>query len=292
MATIAITGASGQLGGKVIRHLLDRGVSPDRVIAILRNPDKAGELQKLGVETRIGDYDLPYTLNPAFDGVEKLLFISASSFDNTLRIRQHANVVEAARNAGVRHIVYTGLAFAEQMKLGLENVHLATEYMIRTMEVPYTFLRNGFYLENLVNPGLNFAIQSGVIVTSAPSGAMNYATRDNLALAAATVLTSDGHENRTYELTAPEPYTYDQFAAMLSELSGKTIRHHPVTPEEAYKTMVEAGTPAEMAGFMVHGVFAAIEDGQFGHVSRDLIDLIGDAYTSVKAAAEVLQLMG
>jgi len=288
VAKFAITGANGQLGRAAIRHLLNMGVSPGQIVGIVRSEEKGAELRKLGVETRIGDYDRPDTLAPAFAGAEKLLFISASSFDNTLRIRQHACVVEAARNAGVRHIVYTGLAFTEKMNLGLENVHLATEYMIKTTGAPYTFLRNGFYLDMLVNPGLKQIVESGSIVTSAPTGAMNYVTRDNLALAAAKVLTGDGHENRTYELTAPEPFTYDQFADLLSEISGKTVRHRALSPEEALRAMTEAGTPPEMAGFMVHGVFKAIEEGRFGYASRDLTDLIGDAYTTLRAAVSAV----
>lgn len=288
MAKIAVTGASGQLGGMVVRRLLNLGVPADQVMAIVRNPDKAERLRQLGVEIRTGDYDVPYTLASAFNGVEKLLFISSSSLDNTLRIRQHASVVEAARDAGVQHVFYTGLAFAEQMKLGLENVHLATEYMIRTMGVPYTFLRNGFYMDILVNDSLKHAVAAGEIITSAPTGAMNYVTRENLALAAATVLTGSGHENRTYELTAPEPFTYDAFAAILSEQSGKPVRHRPVTPEEAFQSMTDAGASPEMAGFMVHGVYAAIESGQFAHPSRDLVELIGDAYTSVRQAVALV----
>jgi NAD(P)H dehydrogenase (quinone) len=286
MSKIAITGASGQLGGLAIRHLMNKGVAASNIIGIVRNPEKATALTELGIEVRTGDYDHPASLEKAFAGVAKLLFVSASSMDNTLRIRQHASVVEAARNAGIKHIVYTSFSFAEKMKIGLENVHLATEYMIRATDIPYTFLRNGFYLELLVNESLKGAIASGEIITSVPSGAMNYITRNDLALAAATVLSGQGHENRTYELTSPVPFTYDEFAAILSDVSGQQIRHRAVSPDEAFQSMVSAGAPEGMAGFMVHGVYAAIESGQFAYPSEDLVKLIGDAYTTVKYTVE------
>jgi NAD(P)H dehydrogenase (quinone) len=284
MGNIVVTGANGQLGALTIHHLLNKGVVASDIIGIVRSPEKAERLTALGIEVRIGDYDVPSSLEPAFAGAEKLLFVSASSMDNTIRVRQHASVVEAARNAGIRHIAYTSLSFSEQMKLGLENVHLATEYMIRTMNIPYTFLRNGFYLDILVNESLSGVIASGEIITSVPSGAMNYVTRNDLALAAATVLTSEGHNNRTYELTSSTPITYDDFAVILSDVSGKPIQHRTVSPDEVFQSMVSAGAPAGMAGFIVHGVFAAIEDGQFGFPSEDLVSLIGDSYTSVKQA--------
>ncbi len=290
MGKIAVTGANGQLGIQTIQHLLKKGVAATNIVGIVRNMEKATALTELGIEVRIGDYDIPATLEAAFAGTAKLLFISASSMDNTLRVRQHASVVEAARNAEVGHIVYTSLSFSEQMKLGLELVHLATEYMIRTTNIPYTFLRNAFYLDILVNESLHEVIANSEIITSVPSGAMNYVTRDNLALAAAAVLTSEGHTNLTYELTSPTPITYNEFAAILSDVSGKSIQHRTVSPDEVFESMVHAGVPAGMAGFIVHGVFTAIEDGQFGYPSEDLIALIGDSYTTVKqAVAETLK---
>lgn len=284
MGKMAITGATGQLGGLTIRHLLSNGVAAGNIVGIVRSPENAGALRELGIEIRTGDYDRPETLAEAFAGIEKLLFVSGPSMDNTLRIRQHASVVEAARNAKVGHIAYTGIAFAEKMKLGLENVHLATEYMIRTTGIPFTFLRNGFYLEILVNEGLKGIAASGEIVTSAPNGKMNYATRNDLALAAATVLAGDGFENRVLELTAPEPFTYDEFAAVVSDIAGKPVKHRAVSPEEAVRSMTGAGVPEGMAGFMVHVVYKAIEDGQLGHASQDLKQLIGDGYTTIRQA--------
>jgi NAD(P)H dehydrogenase (quinone) len=284
MSKIVITGVTGQLGGLVVRHLLARGISADQIRGLARDPKKAAGLTEPGIEIVQGDYDEAASLLKAFEGASKLLFISASSLDNTLRIRQHAAVVEAARNARVGHILYTGIAFPEKMKLGLENVHLATEYMIKTTNIPYTFLRNAFYMGILVNESLTGIVASGEIVTSAAKGKMNYVTRNDLALAAAIALSSEGHENRIYELANPQPFSFDEFAAMLSQVAGKPVKHRAVSPQEAIGALVQAGVPEGRAGFLVNGVYAAIEDGQFSPASNDLLQLLGNAFTPTQEA--------
>ncbi|GGN94093.1 SDR family oxidoreductase [Saccharibacillus kuerlensis] len=286
MGKIIVTGASGHLGTSAIRHLLDLGVQASNIVGVVRDKAKGTALADLGIELRLGDYDNAASLPSAFEGGEKLLFVSASSMDNTLRVRQHSAVVEAARNAGIKHIAYTGFAFPEKMTIGLENVHMATEYMIRTTGIDYTFLRNGFYLELLVNEGTAAAVEAGTVISAAPTGKMNYVTRDNLARAAAVVLTGEGHANKIYELTAAEPFSYDEYAAVLAEVSGKLVVHKALPAPEAVSAMVSAGVPEGGAGFMVHVVDAAIENGEFGTPSNDLVNLIGDAYTPLKAAVE------
>ncbi len=288
MSKIIVTGASGHLGTAAIRHLLDLGVQAGDIVGVVRDTAKGAALAELGVELRIGDYDDAASLPAAFEGGEKLLFVSASSMDNTLRIRQHATVVEAARNAGIKQIVYTSFAFAEKMTIGLENVHLATEYMIRTTGAAYTFLRNGFYLDMMANEGTAAVAAGGAVISAAPTGKLNYVTRDNLARAAAVVLTQDGHANRTYELTSPEPFSYDEYAAALAEVSGKPVVHQALPAPEAVSAMAAAGVPEGAAGFIVHVVDAAIERGEFSDPSDDLVNLIGDAYTPLKSALEAV----
>ncbi|MFJ8243874.1 SDR family oxidoreductase [Peribacillus asahii] len=282
MGQIVVTGATGQLGGLVIRHLLSLGVEADNIKGIVRSADKGAALKELGVQTVQADYDDPASLVQAFAGASKLLFVSGSTMDDIERIRQHANVVEAARNAGVGHILYTSLAFAESIENGLAKVHLATEFMIRTTNIPFTFLRNAIYMEALVNESLQGNIAQGELVTSAPTGLINYVTRNNLALAAAVVLTQEGHDNKTYELVNPNPFSFDKFAALLSEVSGQPVKHRTAAPEDVVKSMIEAGVPEGMAGITVYGVYAAIEDGQFGRPSEDLVKLIGDKFTNIQ----------
>ncbi|UFJ41042.1 SDR family oxidoreductase [Brevibacillus humidisoli] len=283
--SIVVTGATGQLGSLVVHHLLKKDVPAGEIAVVARRPEKASALAALGVEVRYGDYDDAASLKKAFAGASKLLLISAPSPDNTLRIRQHATAVEAARDAGAGYIVYTGLAFAEKLQTGLEHVHLATEYALRTTGIPFTVLRNGFYTDLFVDKeALQAIIERGEIVTSAENGRLNTATRNDLALAAANVLTSEGHENKFYELASPSPWTFDDLAAALSEVSGKTVVHRSVSAEQAVQEMIRAGVPEGAASFMVHVVYHAVSEGQFGYASQDLQNLIGEAITPLQEA--------
>ncbi|MCL6459450.1 MAG: SDR family oxidoreductase [Gorillibacterium sp.] len=288
MGKIVVTGATGGLGGAVVQYLLQSGLGAENIAVVARDPQKAVSLSELGIEVRQGDYDDPASLVAAFAVADKLLFISSSSLDNTLRIRQHATVVEAARNAKVGHLLYTSLAFAENMHISLENVHLATEYMIRTTGIPYTFLRNGFYLSILVNEGLLGAVASGKLYSTTGNSKVNYVDQADLARAAAVALTSEGHENKTYNLVYPQPFTYDEFADILSKASGQPIKHQSITPTEAIGQMAETGIPAGVASFLVHVIYAAVAEGQFSHASDDLVRLIGDNWTPLQTSVELV----
>lgn len=280
--SIVVTGATGHLGNLVIRHLLNKGVPAGDIAVSVRNPEKAAAFAALGIEVRHGDYDDAASLEKAFAGAAKLLLISSSSLDDTLRIRQHATAVEAAKKAGAGHIVYTGLAFAEKLQTGLENVHLATEHALRTTGIPFTVLRNGFYTDLFANDSLRAIVERGEIVTSAGRGKVNSATRNDLALAAAAVLTGEGHENRVYELASPSPWTFDELAEAVSEVSGKPVKHRSVSAEEAVQDMVRAGVPEGAAQFQAHVIYRAIAEGQLGYASEDLKNLIGSAITPIK----------
>lgn len=286
--SIAVTGATGPLGGLVIQHLLKK-VPASQIIAIVRNVEKASTLADQGVEVRHGDYNQPESLQKAFAGVSKLLFISGPHYDNTLLIVQHANVVKAARDAGVKHIAYTGYAFAEESIIPLAHVHLATEYAIRTTNIPYTFLRNALYTDFFVNEGLRASIESGAIVTNAGSGIVNSVTRNELALAGATVLTEEGHENKTYNLVSNQPWTFDELAQILSEVSGKKVVHQPVSFEEEKNFLVNAGVPEPFAEITA-AIYDAISKGEASKTSDDLQKLIGSLTPLKETVKQALKM--
>ncbi|KAF9125749.1 hypothetical protein BGX30_000322 [Mortierella sp. GBA39] len=224
---LVITGATGNLGGLVIDHLLKK-IPGSQIIAVVRKLDKAASLTEAGLEVRQGDYNDPGTLRAAFEGGTKLLFVSSPDTDDSLRIVQHANVITAARDAGIRHIAYTSFAFAEENPFAL--VHMATEYAIRATRIPYTFLRNGGYAEFFINDHLQANVERGAIVTNTGTGRVNAVSRSDLALAAATVLTGEGHENKEYTLVSDRPWSFDELAEVLSEVSvknasGNTVQH-------------------------------------------------------------------
>jgi NAD(P)H dehydrogenase (quinone) len=271
--SIVITGATGQLGGLVIQNLL-KTVPASEIVAVVRNVKKASAFADLGVEVRQGDYLDPESLQKAFAYADKLLFISSPDSDDTLRVVQHANVVKAARDAGVKHIAYTSYAFAETSKIPLAQVHLATEHAIRTTNIPYTFLRNSLYTEVFVNPALRASVEHGAVVTNTGSGRINSVSREDLALAAAAVLVGEGHENKTYSLVSGQTWSYDELSQIISEVSGKQVMHQSVSFEEEKSILLNAGLPEPIAVLMA-GIYHAVSEGETSQTADDLQKLIG-----------------
>ncbi|MDQ0219178.1 SDR family oxidoreductase [Peribacillus cavernae] len=281
MSKIVITGATGELGQLVVQNLLTK-VSASEIAVSVRNVEKASAFAEQGIEVRYGDYEDPASLEKSFSGASKLLLISTPENEPVARIRMHVNAIEAAKKAGVKHIAYTGFAFVDKGAFpSLGNVHLATEYTIRVSGIPFTILRNAFYQEVFVNPALQSFIDSGSIVTSAGEGRINTVTRNDLALAAATVLAEDGHENRVYELASAVAWNYDDLAEILSDVSGKTVTHQYVTDSEAFNGMVIAGLPEGLARFQI-ALYQSIASGNEGNTSGDLEKLIGRKPTSIR----------
>jgi NAD(P)H dehydrogenase (quinone) len=175
--TIVVTGATGQLGGAVVRHLLDR-LPANEIVASVRDPRGARDL---GVEVRHGDFDRPETLATAFAGASAVLIVS-TPIGSTDRIGQHTAAAHAARDAGAGRIVYTSMAAATTGRNLLAGTHERSEAAIRATGVPYTFLRNNWYLENDLGTVAS-ALATGTIATSTQGGRFAPASYDDLARA-------------------------------------------------------------------------------------------------------------
>ena len=285
MDRIFILGATGHLGGSTVRHLLQRGAPAERIVAVVRDTGKAAPLERLGVEVRKGDYDDSGFSAEVFRGADRLLLVSSPAMDGVRRIRQHAAVIQAARNAGVRHIVYTGLAYPEAHGTPLKHVHIATEHALRSSGVAHTVLRNAFYMEYfIVKPELERAVGNGALLSAANGQKVNFASREDMALAAAVVLTGGGHEGKVYELTYPEAYSYGDIAAILSKATGRPIAHRNVTAEEMQAYLQAQGlTPQQMQADS-SAYQPAFATGWAGQTSDALVNLIGrDRLTTVEA---------
>ncbi|SEQ21870.1 NAD(P)H dehydrogenase (quinone) [Lentzea xinjiangensis] len=243
--TILITGATGQLGGAVVRYVLDR--TDEQVIVSVRDPEK---FDLDGVEVRQGDFDQPGTLD--FRGADKLLIVSAEAPDADTRIKQHTNAVAKAVEHGVGHILYTSITDADTSTVGVAVVHKATEEAIRATGIPFTFLRNGMYHENYLG-----VLSGETVAVSTKDGRVASAARDDFALAAAVALTTEGHENQVYELTGSTTWSFP-------ELAGDRFRD--VSDDD----LLAAGVPAIFVDF-----FKAIREGVFAEVRPDLEKLIG-----------------
>ena len=267
---IVITGASGQLGRLVIQSLLTK-VPASRIVAAVRNPQKASDLAALGVQIRRADYTDSASLDAAFQGAEKVLLISSSEVGQ--RLAQHRNAIDAARRAGVSLLAYTSLLHADTSPLGLAGEHVATEAWLAQSGVPFVLLRNGWYTENYL-ASIPPALQHGAFIGSAGEGRIASAARADYAEAAAVVLTTPGQSGKVYELAGDEAYTLAEFSAELSRQSGKAIPYVDL-PENDYKAaLIGAGLPEPIAGLLADSDSGAAKGGLFDD-TRQLSTLIG-----------------
>lgn len=271
---ILVTGATGQLGSKVVDALL--GMVPAGQVAVsVRQPEKASALSALGVDVRHGDFDEPASLDKAFAGVDRLLIVSTQG-DNDTRMRQHGAAVEAAQRAGVKFIAYTSLVNAADSKLALAPVHKFTEEAILKTGIPYAFLRNNWYIEN--ETGTMQGVLAGApVVTSAGSGKVGWATRGDYAKAAAVVLAGEGHENKTYELSG-KLLTHDELAKSIAEALGHEVPVQHVDDAGYAEAMRGTGAPEPVVSFLV-AIQSGIREGGLDVASNDLETLLGHPAT-------------
>ncbi|MBV9850114.1 MAG: SDR family oxidoreductase [Armatimonadetes bacterium] len=274
--TIAITGATGQLGRLVVNNLKARVPAAD-IVALARTPAKAADL---GVTAGEADYSRPETLDRALAGVDTLLLISSSEVGQ--RVAQHRNVIEAAREAGVRRIVYTSLLHADTSSLSLADEHRATEAGLKASGVPFTILRNGWYTENYTAsiPG---ALVGGAFLGAADDGRISSATRADYAEAAVAALTGEGHERKTYELAGDEAYTLSDLAAEVSRQTGRTIPYKDLPEADYAAALTGFGLPEGLARAIARWDVAASQGALFDD-GRHLSALIGRPTTPLSVA--------
>ena len=276
---ILITGATGKFGSKVVETLL-KSVPAQSLAVSVRDPQKAEGLAARGVEVRQGDFDHPETLSDTFAGIDRLLIVSTDG-DNETRIRQHGNAVDAALEAKVGFIAYTSVGNAQESELFLAPVHQATEEAIRKTGIPYSFLRNNWYLENEI-PGIQGILAGAPWVTSAGNGRVGWALQQDYAEAAAAVLSGEGHENTIYELSG-EPLTQDEITQALGTVLEKEVPIVKVDDVSYGETMVKAGVPDFVVPFLL-AIQKGIRDGELDIRSDDFEKLLGRKPVPVREA--------
>lgn len=273
---IAITAASGHLGHLVIDQLLQKVPAKD-VVAVIRNPDKAHDLKAKGVHVRLASYDDEAAVERAFQGVTQLLFISGSEVGR--RVAQHTAVVNAAKAARVGSIAYTSILGADSAQVSLAIEHRATEKAIRESSVPYVFLRNGWYVENYTE-NLGPALEHGALFGAAKNGRISAAPRADYAAAAVSVLTSDGHLGKVYELGGDESFTMSDLASEVSKQSGKTVVYTDMPADEYAGLLQSFGVPEAFARALADAD-EGVARGELETHSGDLRRLIGRPTTSL-----------
>lgn len=273
---LVVTGATGRLGGRVARRLAERGV-PQRLL--VRGPERAPRLP--GAVAVGGDFGDRDAVLRALAGAETVLMVSAS--ESADRLGRHRTFVDAAADAGVRHLVYVSFyGAAPDAVFTLARDHFHTEEHIRSRGLAYTFLRDNLYADFVPE----FVGEDGVIRGPAGQGRAAFVAQDDIADAATAVLARpDDHAGAVYDLTGPEALTLAEAAAALSEVLGRTVVYRPETVEEAYASRASYGAPPWQLDAWV-STYTAVAAGQLAGVSDAVPRLTGRPATPL---ADVLR---
>jgi uncharacterized protein YbjT (DUF2867 family) len=258
MGLIAITGATGALGGRVARQLAERDVDQRLLV---RDRSRAPELDGAEVE-EFGGYSDGEGMRRALEGVETLLLVSGS--ESASRVHEHASAIDAAAAAGVRRIVYTSfLGAAPDATFTFGRDHFHAEERIRGSGLTWTFLRDSIYLDYIPL----FASADGVIRGPAGSGRIAPVARDDVGDVATAVLTGGGeHDGQAYPLTGREAFTLAEAAEVLTDVAGREVRYEEETLEEARESRRPSGAPDwEIEGWVTS--YAQIATGEMDVVA-------------------------
>jgi NAD(P)H dehydrogenase (quinone) len=275
---IAVTGATGALGRRVVDRLAAAGAAPLRLV--VRDADRAPHVPGAEVVANPGGYGDPAGLQAALAGVDTLYLVSAAEAEN--RLEQHFAAVDAAVAAGVERIVYTSfLGAAPDAVFTLVRQHAATEDRIRATGVRATFLRHSMYADFVP---FFATVEDGGAVIAAPAGdgRTSFVSRDDLADVAVAVLLRQDTEldGQALEVTGPEALTMTEAADVLGEISGRPVTYRDQTVEEAWATRRPSGHPDwEIEGWVTS--YLAIAAGELSTVTDVVPSLTGHRALSV-----------
>lgn len=281
--TLVVTGASGQLGRRVVELLLEKPAG--QVVAVTRTPDKLKDLGQRGATVRSGDFNDPASLDKAFAGADRLLLISTDAIGpGGVRLKQHLNAVDAAVRAGIKHVVYTSMPNPDpDSPIFFAPDHRGTEEALAKSPLSWTVHRDNWYTETMIALGtLPRAVASGQLVAAAGDGGAAYVTREDCARAAAASLASSNTTSRTLNITGPAVVGYAELARIVSEITGRAVTYVPVEPEAMKAALISQGIPELFAGLIV-GSDVAKAKGKMGPATSDYFELTGRQPTSVAA---------
>jgi NAD(P)H dehydrogenase (quinone) len=284
---LLVTGASGHLGRLVLDKLLERGIEAGSIIATTRDPAKLADYAAKGVEVRKADFDDTANLVEAFKGASRLALISTDALDDKgTRRRQHVNAVEAAKAAGVKHIVYTSMPNpTPDAKVLFAPDHRLTEEAIKASGLSYTILRNTWYQENQFMSLPSVLKSGGQWYTSTGEGKVAFIARADCADAIAAVLASGTTESATYTLTGAESFTSAEVAVLASDVLGTPVTVVQLTDEQLAGGMKQHGVPDFLIPMLI-SFEAAIRLGQLSDQTSDLEKLTGRKPTSFRSFFE------
>jgi uncharacterized protein YbjT (DUF2867 family) len=233
---ILITGGTGTSGGQVVQQLRATG-KPFRILA--RDPAKAEGLKGPGVEVVAGDLAKPGSLAAALAGVEKVFLLSPPAPD---QVEVETNLVNAAKNAGVKHIVkFSAMTADAKAPPRFPRAHGQIEDVIKASGLAWTFLRPPFFMQNLL--GLAGMVREGTIYQPAKKSRAAFVDTKDIAAVAVQALIGTGHEGKAYEITGPDLVNYDEVAALFTKVIGHQVLYQDVPPAIAKQAMLAMGIP-------------------------------------------------
>ena len=282
---LLVTGATGQLGKTVVQNLLKK-TAANQIAAFVRDESKAVDLINEGVDVRVGSYDDIASLDKAMQGIDKVLLIAGT--DENKRLQQHQHVVDAAKKTGVQCIAYTSRTLKDRNTLANQLMmgHFQTEDYIRQSGLNYILFRNVLYMDAIPQFVGGNVFDTGIFLPTG-QGRVPFALRSDMGEAIANALVAEDCDNRIYQLTGSESYSFNDVAATLTDLSGKQVNYTSAEKTDFETQLKERGLP-EIIAQRVIGFLTDIKNGQEDEVSRDLENLLGRKPASLKEGLKAL----
>lgn len=275
-----VTGATGGFGGYAL-DFLKESVPTDDIYALVRSEEKGAALKEAGLNIRIGDYADKESMKQAMEGIDRLLFVSGAPGN---RQEEHANVVEAAKEAGVAYIAYTSFTGADKATSPLAADHIFTERLIEKSGIAHTFLRNNWYLENEM-PIAGAALSNGKFVYAAENGKTGWALKREYAEVAAKALA--GTEYPAILELSGKPVSYDALAEALKKATGKDFEVVSSDDQGFIDNLVGSGMPQPVAEMFLSFQYD-IKNDQLDVVSDDFEKALGRPLVSLEAGLKEL----
>lgn len=282
-ARLLVAGARGHLGRRVVELLREQGYP--NLVAATRSPEKLRAFSDAGIKVRQADFNIPETLATAFQGIDRLLLISTDELSVPgLRIKQHLAAIEAAKVAGVQHIVYTSMPYPEPGSvIPFAPDHYATEQALEQSGLGYTILRVSWYADNLLG-FLPQLLAAGKWFTAAGEGRIAYIPREDVARATAAALAAPTTTSATYDLTGTQALSVVEMADLAAEVFQRPLDVVYLAEQQLEKKLTELAIPAPAAMVVVTDTNTRL--GKFDIVTNVVEQLTGQAPQSLRAFFE------
>ena len=264
---ITVFGATGTTGAPLVDTLLSKGV---KLRAVTSDPAKVASLRAKGCEAVTADFSDPATLEKACTGAEKIYLVTPA---HPHMRRWKANVIEAAKAAGVRHVVLaTGLGASPKARVTFGKWHSETQERVKESGLDWTFVQPTYFMQNLLWQAGNIA--KDAVYYDGLGGPVAWVDARDIADVAAEALTGPGHEGKIYGLTGPEALTGEEIATVLSEATGRSVTCMPLSAEASRAAMIADGMQEEVAAAMVE-LASLAPKGYLAGTETTISDVLG-----------------